>query len=80
MCANEPVKLTKAEEQALNGLKNDGLGIQFHLIAHCRSFSSNGIRMKNTWYGETAALNDLPPIHLAQALLGDYEVVEEVEA
>lgn len=79
MNTNNPVKLTEAEARAIEDLKSDGLGIQFHLIVHCRSFSSNGIRMKETWYGETAVLNHLPPIQLAQALLGNFETVAAAE-
>lgn len=68
------VKVSPEEFHALDGLKNSGVDIQFILISHFKSFSGNGICMKDTWHSEAAVLNKMKPLKLAKALINGYEL------
>lgn len=71
------MKVSKEEAFALDFLKKSGLDIQFHLISHCKSFSSNGIRLRDTWHSEISVLNNMPPIKLAEAFINGYEIQKD---
>lgn len=72
----DKVKVSREVAEALDKQKKDEWTQQFNLISHCKSFSGNGILMRNNYLEEFEALNTLSPLDFARCLILGYEIEE----
>ena len=73
----QKVKVSPEVAEALDKQRSCEWTKQYNLIAHCKSFSGNGILMKNPYLPEYAVLATLSPWEFAKCLIVGYEVIEE---
>lgn len=73
------VKVSKEVAAALDKQSRDEWSKQFNIIAHCKNFSGNGIRMSCNYKDEFKILNDLQPLDYARCLIVGYEIEEQEE-
>lgn len=76
MNLNEQGKVIVSQEmkEALDKQGKDDWTKQFNLIAHCKSYSGNGVKIQSTFTEEFWILNDLSPLEYAKCLILGYDI------
>lgn len=71
------VKVSIEVAEALDRLDKNEDAMSYDLISHCKSFSGNGHKMRNSYTEDFKALEEIKPLEFARCLLFGYETHEE---